>query len=202
MTRQERFSSLVMQGRAVKTGAFGPAGRRRLGQMATDAGITQGPGGKISGLAGAFGVSEKQLAGARGGGGVFGGGGQFGAGMTVDFEKLAAAKQAVELEKILQDTRALALGQEIKGQQERISQQRKFNDLALTGIESLWETARGLVAKYLPDQPAATKPKVSVTINRIEVESNDPDRFVFGMVEAFRDYRKNPGSALSSAIEG
>ncbi len=32
----------------------------------------------------------------------------------------------------------------------------------------------------------------SVTINRIVVESNDPERFVYGMKEAFAEAVKNP----------
>ena len=48
----------------------------------------------------------------------------------------------------------------------------------------------------------ADKPKVNVTIQRIEVASDDPDRFAFGMVEAFRSAAKNPSSALSALREG
>lgn len=45
-------------------------------------------------------------------------------------------------------------------------------------------------------------PKVNVTIQRIEVQSDDPDRFVFGMVSAFSDAVKNPSSALDTFREG
>lgn len=48
----------------------------------------------------------------------------------------------------------------------------------------------------------ADKPKVTVHINRIEVQSDDPDRMAFGLVEAFRDAAKNPSSALSALREG
>ncbi len=48
----------------------------------------------------------------------------------------------------------------------------------------------------------AEKPKVNVTIHRIEVQSDDPDRFVFGMVQSFRDAAKNPSSALATLREG
>jgi hypothetical protein len=48
----------------------------------------------------------------------------------------------------------------------------------------------------------ADKPKVNVTIHRIEVQSDDPDRFAFGMLSAFRDAAKNPSSALSALREG
>lgn len=48
----------------------------------------------------------------------------------------------------------------------------------------------------------ADKPKVNVTIHRIEVASDDPDRFVFGMISSFRDAAKNPSSALSTLREG
>lgn len=40
--------------------------------------------------------------------------------------------------------------------------------------------------------------KVNVTINRIEVKSDDPDRWVFGMEQAFRDLSKNPAGAFSA----
>lgn len=46
------------------------------------------------------------------------------------------------------------------------------------------------------------KPKVNVTIQRIEVQSDDPDRMAFGLIESFRDAAKNPSSALSSLREG
>lgn len=48
----------------------------------------------------------------------------------------------------------------------------------------------------------ADKPKVNVTIQRIEVQSDDPDRFAFGMVEAFRDAAKNPSAAIAAMREG
>ncbi len=46
------------------------------------------------------------------------------------------------------------------------------------------------------------KPKVNVTIHRIEVQSDDPDRMAFGMLKSFRDAAKNPSSALSALREG
>lgn len=45
-------------------------------------------------------------------------------------------------------------------------------------------------------------PKVNVTIQRIEVKSDDPDRFVFGMVSAFSDSVKNPVGAWNTVREG
>jgi hypothetical protein len=51
-------------------------------------------------------------------------------------------------------------------------------------------------------KPAAKGTKVSVTINRIEVQSDDPDRFAFGLVESFRDAAKNPSSAYNALREG
>jgi len=44
--------------------------------------------------------------------------------------------------------------------------------------------------------------KVNVTINRIEVASDDPDRFVIGMTRAFSDARKNPSAAADALREG
>lgn len=48
----------------------------------------------------------------------------------------------------------------------------------------------------------ADKPKVNVTIQRIEVQSDDPDRMAFGLIEAFRDAAKNPSSAIAAIREG
>lgn len=48
----------------------------------------------------------------------------------------------------------------------------------------------------------ADKAKVNVTIQRIEVQSDDPDRMAFGLIESFRDAAKNPSSALSALREG
>lgn len=42
------------------------------------------------------------------------------------------------------------------------------------------------------------KTEVKVTIHRIEVASDDPDRFVFGMVNAFSKMSKNPTQAASA----
>jgi hypothetical protein len=46
------------------------------------------------------------------------------------------------------------------------------------------------------------KPPVNVNINRIEVTSEDPDRFAFDFVESLRDVAKNPNSALAALREG
>lgn len=48
----------------------------------------------------------------------------------------------------------------------------------------------------------ADKPNVSVHIQHLEVQSDDPDRMAFGMLEAFRDAAKNPSSALTALREG
>lgn len=48
----------------------------------------------------------------------------------------------------------------------------------------------------------SAKPTVNVTIHRIEVQSDDPDRMAFGMLRSFRDAAKNPSSALSAMREG
>jgi hypothetical protein len=44
--------------------------------------------------------------------------------------------------------------------------------------------------------------KVNVTIQRIEVKSDDPDRFVFQAIESFRDAARNPSSAMNALREG
>jgi hypothetical protein len=46
------------------------------------------------------------------------------------------------------------------------------------------------------------KPHVNVHIARIEVQSDDPDRIAFGLIEQFRDAAKNPSSAFHSIREG
>src|SRR5262249_11364546 len=43
---------------------------------------------------------------------------------------------------------------------------------------------------------------MNVTIHRIEVQSDDPDRWVEGMVTAFRDAIKNPSAAVRAMREG
>lgn len=56
-----------------------------------------------------------------------------------------------------------------------------------------------------PITPAAVsseKPKVNVTINRIEVVSDDPDRFITNLAQAARDAVKNPGQAQRVWREG
>lgn len=46
-----------------------------------------------------------------------------------------------------------------------------------------------------------TKPEINVKIERIEVMSDDPDRFVHGMVDAFEDAVRNPTQA-AGALRG
>jgi hypothetical protein len=53
-----------------------------------------------------------------------------------------------------------------------------------------------------PGGPMKAPGKVNVTIQRIEVKSEDPDRFAFSMVEAFRDVAKNPSGAIAAIREG
>lgn len=48
----------------------------------------------------------------------------------------------------------------------------------------------------------ADKPNVNIHIQRIEVQSDDPDRMAFGLVEFFRDAAKNPSSAVNALREG
>jgi hypothetical protein len=48
----------------------------------------------------------------------------------------------------------------------------------------------------------ADKPNVSVHIARIEVQSDDPDRIAFELIEQFRDAAKNPSSAWHAIREG
>lgn len=59
---------------------------------------------------------------------------------------------------------------------------------------------------YDPNSPkrgiASKGTNVNVTISRIEVQSDDPDRYAFGLVEAFRDAVKNPSAAVRAIREG
>lgn len=48
----------------------------------------------------------------------------------------------------------------------------------------------------------ADKPNVNIHIARIEVQSDDPDRIAFGLIESFRDAAKNPSGALAALREG
>lgn len=43
---------------------------------------------------------------------------------------------------------------------------------------------------------------INVTVNRIEVQSDDPDRFMFQLVETFRDAAKNPSGARDALRGG
>jgi hypothetical protein len=53
-----------------------------------------------------------------------------------------------------------------------------------------------------PSTSQKKPPKVNVTIQRIEVKSDDPDRFAFGLVEALRTVAKNPTGAAAAIREG
>jgi hypothetical protein len=73
--------------------------------------------------------------------------------------------------------------------------------------EAMGATPEELMSRGQPGAvlPKAEKPKVTVHINRIEVASEDPDRFAFRMVNALRGAVKNPGgigSALHALREG
>jgi hypothetical protein len=48
----------------------------------------------------------------------------------------------------------------------------------------------------------ANKPNVNVHIARIEVQSDDPDRMAFGLIESFADAAKNPSHAFAALREG
>lgn len=55
--------------------------------------------------------------------------------------------------------------------------------------------------KAMSELGKAGKSKVNVTINKIEVQTDDPDRFVFGLSEAFSDAAKNPSSVVDTFRE-
>lgn len=53
-------------------------------------------------------------------------------------------------------------------------------------------------SKGWKDPLAGAAAKVNVTIQKIEVASDDPDRFVFGMVQSFKKIASNPTQAASA----
>lgn len=65
------------------------------------------------------------------------------------------------------------------------------------------QDATNLNATKAKDEPTASKGnKVNVTIQRIEVQNDDPDRYVFDMMESFRKSAKNPSAARSIPRRG
>lgn len=75
---------------------------------------------------------------------------------------------------------------------------------ALTADEvmAIVRSANDLDASGNPRGKIKTPGKVNVTIQRIEVKSDDPDRFAFGLVEAFDDIARNPSGAMAAIREG
>lgn len=53
-----------------------------------------------------------------------------------------------------------------------------------------------------PGGGSAGRTNVNVTIHRIEAKSDDPERIVFGLHEAFMDIAKNPSQAANALYEG
>lgn len=72
----------------------------------------------------------------------------------------------------------------------------------LSPIKDALAPLAGVTGRLFGVLPTAKKPRVSVTINKIEVQSEDPDRFVFGMVSAIQDAVRNPSSAIEEFKEG
>ena len=60
---------------------------------------------------------------------------------------------------------------------------------------AMQEVLAGFGVDELGKQKVAPKPNVNITIQRIEVQSDDPDRYAFGLVEAFQDAVRNPSGA-------
>ncbi len=78
--------------------------------------------------------------------------------------------------------------------------------LSIPLSDTLQQTLLGAVdqdqLRKIQEGKTGTKPKVNVTIQHFEVQSDDPDRFAFGFVEALRDTVKNPSGALDALREG
>jgi hypothetical protein len=66
-------------------------------------------------------------------------------------------------------------------------------EMPLRQIATATEFARGL-AGGMPDK-VAKRPQVNVTIQRIEIVSDDPDRFAFHLTETLRDMAANPSTS-------
>lgn len=69
--------------------------------------------------------------------------------------------------------------------------------LGLPPIQIPGATSIGAVGGSSSDKQKGG-PRVNVTINNLEVQSDDPDRLVFGMISAFQDAARNPNSAVDS----
>lgn len=80
------------------------------------------------------------------------------------------------------------------------------------GLGGFFDALRGQQPEVKKTDPMAAimeeldalkgKGKVNITIERIEVKSQDPDRFVFGLTSAFADAAKNPSGAVARFREG
>lgn len=83
----------------------------------------------------------------------------------------------------------------------------KLKDAEIEAINALafpeLAMQKGLDPAQMPeskwgDPGAGEKTNINVTIHRIEVAADDPDRFVFGMVKALNNVSKNPTQAASA----
>lgn len=100
--------------------------------------------------------------------------------------------------------------------QQRTLDQAKAQTEILTYLNSTlskgeaWDPAKIIeIMRGATDDPNGThgpkkgdKPNVNITIQRIEVQSDDPDRYAFGLVDAFKDAVKNPSQAVRAIREG
>lgn len=117
-------------------------------------------------------------------------GGLGGLAMEVGIRQLTEyQRQTLDVEKAQQDVLTYMTQQIAKGE--------AFNPA--TVMELLRNATNDPGGKH---KSMGDKPKVNVTIQRIEVQSDDPDRMAFGLVEAFRDAAKNPSAAISAMREG
>jgi hypothetical protein len=67
-------------------------------------------------------------------------------------------------------------------------------------MKILYRNTEDPTGKYKPNM--AGKPTFNLNISRIEVQSDDPDRFAFGLVEGFKDAVKNPSQSRFAVREG
>jgi len=197
--RVSTVNMLSKQQEAVTGGPGGDVALRRkmrarnvrdLGFFAEQAGIKQA-GGKITGLAGAFGTSQSKLEEFRRARGNEVYNVVAGTGLNVsDFQEILRIEQA------LLKTRALSLREQEKG---LVAANKLAASMEQTMISALQAAGVIPTAPMLdgvgPGDNATKSPKVNVTINRIEVQSNDPDRWVFDMQSAVGRVARNPTSA-------
>jgi hypothetical protein len=97
----------------------------------------------------------------------------------------------------------------LMGEKKRKEVQQNFKNIVKFFGNIVAPLAQGMKSTFSPwlklfgiGDKKVDKPKVNVHVHRIEVQSDDPDRFVFGMISAFQDAALNPTQAVDTLQEG